>query len=368
MDLAAQLRELRVRAGDPSIRSIERLIARQGRQSKMARSTIQDKLSGTSPLNLPQVLSIVEALGEHARLNDAPLPQEEIDQSIWRERTSAAKKEKEQASQAHMKILPSKKISWDSEPLEQAHLHDLVQIVTDSAHLPAAGWLPGLLREMIKAGMTVTEFITRASEEDPLSVVRTLAALEDEFPYVDSQWGRWAATENNMTVGMLLRLTAQRVGDTASPAIVAGLRRSDVGLHVERYLIEVGVHLPPDRIEKAVDHLRSATLQVDAQALLSGTGTHRSSNELAAVVIHFQTKGKVSDRDTILAGVAKASWFHARDVFLELEKSSAPRECLWEVAKGVPYGKHAEYAQNLQDANMELFAELVRKAASEPPF
>ncbi|MEU3835235.1 hypothetical protein [Streptomyces microflavus] len=313
-------------------------------------------------------MSIVEALGEHARLNGAPLPQAEIDQSVWRERISAAEREKEQTPPADIQILPEKRIAWDSGPLEQAHLHDLVQIVTDSAHLPAAGWLPGVLREMIKAGMAVTDFIARASEEDPLSVVRTLAALEDEFPYVESQWGRWAATENNMTVGMLLRLVAHRIGDTASPAIVAGLRRADIGLHVERYLLEVGSHLSPERIEGAVDHLRSAALQADAKALLSGTGTHRRADELVPIIMHFQARDRISDRDVILAGVAKDSWFHARSAFLELEKASASGNLLWEVAKGVPYGKHAEYAQNLQEANMERFAELVRRAALEPPF
>lgn len=82
MDPVNQLNNLRARADNPSYRTIERLISRQRRPNKMARSTTQEKMSGNSPLILTQVLSIVDALAEYARLHEVPLPLQEINHEV----------------------------------------------------------------------------------------------------------------------------------------------------------------------------------------------------------------------------------------------------------------------------------------------
>lgn len=85
MTLASRLQDLRNRAGNPTYRQIERLIARQAHDNPMARSTIQEKITGKSHPNLAQIFSMVEAIAEHARLIESPLTPQEVDKSRWRD-------------------------------------------------------------------------------------------------------------------------------------------------------------------------------------------------------------------------------------------------------------------------------------------
>jgi hypothetical protein len=370
MDLAAQLQQLRDLAGAPSIRTIERLIARQGRERGMAKSTIQEKLSGRSALKFPEILSIVEALGEHARLKDAPLPPSEIDQMVWRERfvkSASAARRSPHLSNPAMTVLDSK-IEWNVEPLRQAQMIDLVALVSDSEESPIATWLPMVLREMHRAEMDFTDYIRTAAKDSPHGVAQTIAALEVEFPQREPRgWdsGKW---ENDLTVGRLLDFAAELHGSSASPAVAAALRRSGLGEKVNVYLTSVAeFHLAKD-IEKAVDHLRAAGMSRDATRLLGYAGSHRNSDRIVEVIVHFEKANRIEDRNVILGGIARDDIQHLVYVVPKLQKASAPEEVLMEVARGVPYGKHEEYAQLLDGVDMKEFARLVRVVADELPF
>lgn len=371
MDLAAQLRELRTRAGDPSIRDLERLVARQGRKRPMARSTIQEKLSGRSSLNLTQVLSIVEALGEYARTNNTPLLPQEIDQGIWRERLT---KSTENISQTPLETAPEppqQQVNWDTEPLIQAEMFDVLEFFEASKGKPAALWLPEVLSELLQAEMSISSYLESAASETAQGVVQTVSALDQEFPRGESSgWGSpgfQMNQRNSMTVGALIVFAARKHGVTASPAIVAGLRRSQVGRYVEDYLRSIGGWHRADSIEIIVDHLRSASLPNDANRLLGHVGSQRVPDRLSRVVRYFQERERIDDRNKILKGAA-SSPFRIQSVVEKFNEESAPDDVLMEIARGIPYGKNAEFAQHCREAGLSHFADLIMKAAEEPPF
>ena len=60
-ELTEQLRCLRSRAGNPSIRELHRIIQRQAPAFAMSRSTIHEKFSGKTQLNMWQALALIRA-------------------------------------------------------------------------------------------------------------------------------------------------------------------------------------------------------------------------------------------------------------------------------------------------------------------
>ncbi|MEV7319843.1 hypothetical protein [Streptomyces sp. NPDC093970] len=374
MDLAAQLRELRTRAGDPSFRDLERLIAHQGRKRPMARSTIQEKLAGRSALNLTQVLSIVEAVGEYARINNAPLPPREIDQTLWRERLAKPAERIATTKTPKLPKIPNheQKIDWDTKPLIEAEMFDLVEVFENSAGKPVATWLPEVLRELVMAEMDISTYLVSAASDRPQGVVQTVAALDEEFPRGQSGgWGNpdeWKNQQNELTVGALLRCAAHWQGVTSSPAIVTGLRRAQVGSYVNDYLESIAMWHASSNIESIVEHLRSAALPKDANRILGYVGSSRQTSRLLDVVKYFQEKGKTEDRNRILKGVASENMYHPHSVIIEFHEESTSNEILIEIARGIPYGKHSEWSTKFREAGLERFANLVMKVAEEPPF
>ncbi|WP_369189313.1 hypothetical protein [Streptomyces sp. R08] len=186
---------------------IERLIARQGRQHPMARSTIQEKISGRSPVNLLQVLSIVEALAEHARLNGIPLSQQEIDQSVWRERAATSMVNPTVRASGRGFSPPPKRreIEWNVEPLKHAQMFDLVAIVDDEAkEVEVASWLPRVIRGMMQAEMSFNGFLESAAMDSPHGVVGTVAALQAEFPRTSPNLG-----QGSLILGMSVKMTGR---------------------------------------------------------------------------------------------------------------------------------------------------------------
>ncbi|MFE5628057.1 hypothetical protein [Streptomyces sp. NPDC056543] len=336
----------------------------------MARSTIQEKLAGASPLNLSQVLSIVEALGEHARLSGIPLPQGDIEQSVWRDRitTVAPEKSKESLS-TNAAPLEAVNLSWDWRPLAQAQMTDVLEIIRNAEGAPLATWLPKVLREMLQAEMEISGVLKNAARDTPLNIVRTLESLHKMFPPQDGgPWARWAVTEHNMTVGTPLRFTARQHGAESSPAIIAGMRRSNIAEHVNEYLREVAVNASPENMAKALDHLQAAALKNDAKRLLSLIGIERPADALISLLKHFRGSRHISEHNAILRDVGKENQFRVRLVVEELQRSEAPADVYSLIARGIPYGKHVEYAQHLQESGLEEFANLVLAMKDEPPF
>ncbi|MFB6624249.1 hypothetical protein ACFCWD_36950 [Streptomyces sp. NPDC056374] len=367
MDVAAHLRDLRRNAGAPSIREIEHLIARQGRQQPMARSTIQDKMAGKSPLNLAQVLSIVEALGEHARLNGIPIAREEIDQAVWCDRFATPKSEASEPGAPEIfgpRPAEPANLAWNWEPLATAHMFDVIEFIREKENAPVATWLPQVLREMRKAEMDVHDVIRTAAQDEPFNIVQTLAVLNAWFPRQDT--GGWDVTDHNRTVGALIRFTAQRHGGSASPVIVAGLRRAQIPENVAMYLRDVAYYSSAREIADALECLSASGLSGDMKRLLTSIATARPMHKLALLVESFQKGGRVEDVHAILGGIAKEGKYRLKSAFEEF--AGHPLEVQEKIALGVPYGKHVEYAQFLQECKLVAYARLVLWAEEEPPF
>jgi hypothetical protein len=105
--LAERLRALRMLAGNPSVNRLVELTARQGRGRAMRRSTIQDKLHGTTTPRLEHVLALVAACMEHAASIGNPLPPGAADADRWQQAwftmvqaTAAPRRERQRTTRA----------------------------------------------------------------------------------------------------------------------------------------------------------------------------------------------------------------------------------------------------------------------------
>lgn len=278
----------------------------------MARSTIQEKISGRSKATASQVFSLVEALAEHARLHQIKLSPQEIDQSVWQSRVinSARTKNDSLRPANKTKNSDSPSQSWDISPLRHAGMADLVEIVESSEGMPLASWLPQVVSEMHKARMSCSTLLEQAAKESPQEIVQTLVELERIFPLPNKDprdpWSGKSA-DNEATAQLLLRFTARHQGVTRTPVIIVAMRRNEIGNYVNKYLSCVACwHLAP-RLEIIVDHLRSAKLEGDITNLLRSIGSDRVEHRVVEVVEHFHKRGATQDRDVVLKSMAIAS-------------------------------------------------------------
>ncbi|MFD3484487.1 hypothetical protein [Streptomyces sp. NPDC058665] len=373
MDVASQLRELRARAGNPSYRTLEHLIGRQRRPQKMARSTIQEKLAGKSSLNLPQILAVVDALAEYAQANDVPLPKHETDREVWQDRVvdslKTLRSDARVGSEDQNREI-SRNLEWDIEPLRQAQMEDLIDLVHDCRSKPVADWLPQVLRAMMQAEMTVTEFLKKAAEDSPQGVVNTVRALDREFPYEGGVvgWGGSSRSDaNRETVGWLVNFSAMRHGESSAAAIVVGFRRSNVAVYVEEFLSRIATWFRSPGIENAVDKLRAAALGKDADFVLSSVA-RRQSNRVLEVVVHLQKTERIADASKVLSAIGSRGVYQIRGVVKNFEDRGASEAMLLEIAQGVSYEKYDEYIEKFKEWGHEEFVALLRRASEEPPF
>lgn len=309
-NLAKQLRDLRLRVGNPSVRELERLMEGPGRRPSMARSTIQDKLSGKSAANLHQLLALVAAIAEYGRRNGTPLSSQEIDENSWRAKFVAANAKGAQA--AEKTPIPTAQNLGETEalnlvPLLRAGMTDLVDLIEQSEGAPISTWLPHVAGEMFKARIpcdSMMEWVARGSAQE---VVQCVVALNEMFPIARSSEDPWAmptwAPGNAETAGKLLSYAARYHGHSA-PVIVAGLRRADADEYVSTFLTMIASwHLAPS-IQGAILDLNLTGLTADATSILRYVGANRRSDRIMEVVRHFDEFGTTEERDVILAGMA----------------------------------------------------------------
>ncbi|NEA62593.1 hypothetical protein [Streptomyces sp. SID12488] len=375
MDLTSRLQDLHHRAGKPSYRTIERLIARQGRDQSMARSTIQEKLSGKSPATLTQILSLVEALAEHARLIESPIPAQAIDKGSWRDAYTASLKGGEKSNPSATAITEREVISdpWNVEPLRQAHMYDLIEIISSSSDAPVSSWLPRVISPLLQAEMSCTDFLRRAAKEGPREVVRITEALRKAFPPLkDDPWAApqdpWATSEHDKTVSVFIAQTARIHGTRSTPAIIAGLRRANIGEYTDQYLQSIAKVQPASNISRIVRHLRSATLSRDSDKLLHFVGSERQVGRVLEVVHHFTESGDANDRTKILKGAATKGWYRIKNIAAEIKDIRSKDDLLKEVLWGIPHGEHQDIAEQLARAGHNELAQRVLVSADEPPF
>jgi hypothetical protein len=374
ISLVTQLKVLQTRAGSPSIRTIARLIERQARSDGMARSTIQDKLDGRSSVTLSQLLSLIEAFAEHARLIGSPLRPHEIDQEIWRERFFATKLKTPQMGNTPPP--PSQEIAgegnpWNLESLRRAGMVDVIELITQSAGTRTAAWLPRVAREMIQAQMSCDGFMETAAHEHPQEVIKTAAALAEEFPRLSiaTEMDPWAvdSRDNTDTVVALLRFAARIHSPESCPVFVAGLRRAEIGDYVDGFLVSVARwHLASD-IERAVENLRAAQLGRDAMQLLNHVGRKRLLQRTFEVVDHFDKLGAKEDRNTILGGMASTPQRLLKAV-QEAQKGTDADEIYSVLVAGVPRGNRERHVTLLRREGFHRLASEISPDPDEPPF
>jgi hypothetical protein len=255
-ELTAQLKRLRVRAGNPSVRELANLTARQRPGRAMSRSTVQDKISGKSPPRLGQILALVQACADYANSIGAPLSPEDTDERIWRDRIHAMAVRTPPPSPAPTEAPQSPSARWDLDPLIRAGMYDMVDVVQANEHQPMASWLAPLIHALASAGMSNEQFLRAASRESPPEIVATVLAL--------------AASQETKAVERLVYLSAVNQPADHIPAIIALLRRKggpEVGVRLVDLLIDVLTgkqsgrlsNIGPDHYISIVSALRSAT-------------------------------------------------------------------------------------------------------------
>jgi hypothetical protein len=370
MSLAKQLRDLRLRVGNPSVRELERLMEGPGRRPSMARSTIQDKLSGKSAANLHQLLALVAAIAEYGRRNGTPLSSQEVDENSWRAKFVAANaKGKQAAGKA-----PATGVEHSGEtrtldliPLRRAGMTDLLDLIEQSEGAPISTWLPHVASEMFKARIPCDSLMEWVAGGTAQEVVQCVVALDDIFPIATTNEDPWASTwspGNAATAGKLLTYAARFHGGSV-PVIAAGLRRADAGDYVTTFLTMIACwHLAPS-IQGAVLDLNLTGLTEDAMSVLRSVGAKRRSDRIMEVVQHFDEFGTKEQRDTILAGMASS-----KERFLLGIKETAHEPELQEVLiSSVPPHLRQTLSEALNAAGLEeLGAQLSTPDDDELPF
>ncbi|MFF3491143.1 hypothetical protein ACFYWS_07310 [Streptomyces sp. NPDC002795] len=375
MSVAARLQELRVRAGSPSFREIERLLAKQGR-TVMARSTVQEKLSGKRPANLTQVLAIVEALAEIARLNGTPLPHQEVDAGVWRERVTAAfKRHDPQQVSSAPSIEGSRTLErWPVGALLHAQMYDLVELVEGNRDSPTDTWITSVIRPMLTAKMSISEFMDRAAQDDTQTTIRTIRVLNADFPPPEGNpWEPteppWGTTDNDLTVGKLLKSVATHHDTQSAPAIVVGLRLAEVPNLATVYLKVLACTQEAPGIKKAATLLRAASLNNDADSLLGFVGSERfPTTESIKIAEQFHTNRDFPDSDKILGGIAKGGPHSLRDGLEALNAHPLEASFKPKILHGIPWGNHEKMADALVKNGDADAAQAVLEVKDEPPF
>ncbi|MFI9417848.1 hypothetical protein [Streptomyces werraensis] len=251
-------------------------------------------------------------------------------------------------------------------------MSDLVNVITENRSKPTAMWLPRVLRDMLSAEMDIAEFLEKAVQDSPLAVVETLKRLEEEFPYKvsDDPWGQHTRSKlNKSTVGELIKLIARAHGKEFTPAVVVGMRRAGLGRYVDEYLAQVGVWFAAQSLMTIFDHLEKAALTNDVDRLAQRIARHRMAQRLPNVVKLLKIAEKQATANVILRTVGDTTVWRVSQAVQALIDSSAPEGVLREIALGIPYEKHDEYAQYAEENDLKGFAEIMRKAKMEiPPF
>ncbi|MFG2591674.1 hypothetical protein [Streptomyces sp. NPDC048438] len=252
-------------------------------------------------------------------------------------------------------------------------MDDLISVVTDGQSKAISTWLPRVIREMINAEMDIDEFLVRASEDTPLGVVQTLASLEREFPFVLDSESPWEAPErsgdNEATVGLFLFNVAQFHGRESTPAIVVGLRRTDMGHHVVDYLRTVAQSFPARMVVNVVNHLEMAALRNDRRRLVNVVAESRNADLVPEVVRQLIAEAKMDFAIHLLNSVGATSAWRVGIVVTEMEKSSAPDSLLLEIVRGMSLDTWNECAKSPPGSYSEKFVSILTEGKDEiPPF
>lgn len=371
--LANQLRRLRVRAGNPSLRDLEKLTDRQGR--RMSRASIQDKFSGTSGLKTVQVLALVRACADYARSIGAPLPAEDTDEQVWKEKATQPTSPKNlhsieppretdpSAPQGHKKG-DSSNLEALIRPLIHAGMDDIANLARQGAGQPLETWLPTIVVALGYAHMDYQGFLNLAAHAPPGQIVKILESIGEDSP--ENIGNRYFQT----------CLLTQRASEI--PKILVALRRTEGELdwYAHNFVDAIlgkgdwpgGTR--PD-LADVLRALRAATLRNDADKLAENIGLH-TWPRIALATAGAIPEDFYGDREIILhAGSQNGPHRLIRLInCLKTEKIEGIElhKTLEFLLTAVPRGKHADFSRILDDAGMKSEAQRLLELEKEIPF
>jgi hypothetical protein len=350
----------------------------------MSRSTVQDKLSGKTPLRLSQVLALVQACADYANSIGASLLAEDTDEQVWAERTQTALSwsppspaidvtagssvPRDAASGSPLIHRDSAAIlsqGLELDPLLRAGMFDIVDLIKASQGQPTANWLPAVLEALHEAQMSPEKFLWAASREAPHAVVESILAV--------ARYNEPQASKR------LVRLSTENRPAETIPILLALLRRKDrqIGDGLAEQLIDAIVErsayssIRPDDCADIVRALRSVTMDKDADRLLEGIGKRGDARLILKVAASFSDT-KYPNAWKVINSIGKGSPYHIRSLLSELRTRAPdgidPVETLDDVIFGIPEGSHAAIASDLQDTGLPEEAARVIELKDEPPF
>ncbi|MER6515462.1 hypothetical protein ABT246_01190 [Streptomyces sp. NPDC001553] len=338
----------------------------------MARSTIQEKLSGKTPAKLSQILALVGAIAEFGRINNTPLTPQEIDENSWRARYVAATGSTSRARHEGPSSAETADFgnTWDPEPLRQAGMTDLVDLISQSKGAPPHTWLPHVASEMFQAQMSCQGLMEWMAGRAPQDIVQCIAALDEIFPLPEGEnnsgWGGAYSPGNAATIAPLIMYTARHQGPESAPVVAVALRRANIGAYVETFLAHLATwHLEPT-LQATASRLRSAELGIDANNMLRYVGSRKKDVRAMEVVRYFDKANDAAARDLVLAGMAQAS----ADRFMIAATEIESEEMRQVLISAIPFSNRNEYAEALESAGLKEMADQIRvpSYSDEPPF
>jgi hypothetical protein len=330
----------------------------------MSRSTIQDKLTGKTPPRLGQVLALVRACMEYARSIGMPLATEDVEKETWRSRVTSSTSRPLAPPIGSATVTGShssgKSIHWDLEPLIWAGMEDMAELVRTNKDRPMAGWLPELIDTLERAGMSSDKFLISASMQEAKEFVDTVTTL--------SQGGYAKA------VRRLLFLCATRHAPTSILVVVVRLRRSkephaavladlliDILSGEQSYIIKRS-YAP------IIAAFQAATLNADANKLLTGIGKHGRAETILDAIDAFSGAGFDVSVEKILGGIGAGSDWHIEHAIRALKTSRKIDSALDHIIHGIPFGNHEGVAKFLESKGLTDEAARVLELKDEPPF
>ncbi|MEV5860973.1 hypothetical protein AB0L83_14850 [Streptomyces sp. NPDC052071] len=339
----------------------------------MARSTIQEKLSGKSPAKLSQILAIVESIAEYGRINGTPLSPQEVEENSWRAKYVAAMGNRGSTGSASLRNEPSTYDRvWNPQPLLAAGMSDLVDLVSQSQGAPMSTWVPHVATEMATAEMSCKNLMEWVAQGEIKDILHCIKALDQAFPLPNQgppePWENWS-TGYGATTEILFRYVARTHGRNSAPVVTVGLRRASLGYFVNTFLASVARWHLATNLAVAVQRLRAAELGKDANTLLLFVGSTRMDTRVLEVVHHFLDNNSDKDAERVLEGMSSGSP-ERLVIALRDDKCDPMREAL---INSIPWNKHSEYGNHLRAEGFSEIANTFDPPSTggymdEPPF
>lgn len=352
--LAKQLGHLRIRAGNPSLRDLEKLTERQGR--RMSRASIQDKFSGSSALRMVHALALVQACADYARSIGAPLLPEDVDEQAWRKRVAQPPTPRSQPiSRANRGGSDRQKKTVTPEvtslilPLINAGMEDIARIATEGVNKPIETWLPTVVATLGQARMDFQGFLQLAAHATASQTVQILDSIA-------------MAEEGEDNVSKIYFQTCLLTKHPAEiPKLLVALRRHDgeasywyANSFIDA-IVGTGKWPGSTRTDLAdiLRSLRAATLKDDADKLAKSIGLHSRPRVTLATAGSF-SDSSLGDRELILFAVSQGGLDRLFRVITCLREEEipgiTPREVLKFILPSVPEGERADLSRALRNA------------------